>query len=90
MTVRPLLLGFSLLATTLLGSCSIGNSVAQDTNSSNPTLAAQAQKVQALQQQVKDQEAITDTEKTKLDALKQQLKGAEENLKGVRTQAKAQ
>jgi len=87
---RSLLLGISLLTATLLGSCSIGHSVSDDANSNNPALAAQAQKVQVLEQQVQDQERIADAEKTKLDGLKQQLEGAKENLKGVRTQAKVQ
>ena len=90
MTMHPLLLGLSLLTATLFGSCSIGHSAADDVNSSNPTVAAQAQKVQALEQQVQDQGKVTDAEKTELAGLKQQLDGAKENLKGLRTQAKVE
>ena len=74
-----------------LSSCSVvgGGSAASEVNSSNPAIAAQAQKVVDLENQVKQQQQVSDAEKTKLDGLKQQLKGSQQNLKGVKTQAKA-
>ena len=89
MMTRSFTFGFFLLASTMLGSCALGNSGAKDVNSSNPAVAAQAQKVQILEQQVKDQKAVADAEKTKLDGLEQQLEGAQQNLKGVKQEAKA-
>ena len=71
-----------------LSSCSLGRSINNDINSSNPAISQQAQKVEYLQTQVKDQQKIVDTEKSKLDGLEQQLAGAKQNLKGVKTQAK--
>lgn len=88
--IKPILPFVFLLATTLLGACSLGSSVASDTNSNNPAVAQQALKIQELQAQVKAQKAVSDMEKQKLNGLEQQLKGAEQNLKGVKTQAKAQ
>ncbi|MDF7813846.1 hypothetical protein [Hymenobacter sp. YC55] len=63
--------------------------VAADLNSTNPALAAQAQKVQQLQGQLEQQEAVIEAEKRKLAALKLQLEGAEQNLEGVRRQSQA-
>ncbi|OGX88687.1 hypothetical protein [Hymenobacter glacialis] len=68
----------------------MGSSISSDTNSNNPAVAQQAQKIQELRAQVKAQKEISDAEKQKLNGLEQQLKGAEQNLKGVKTQAKAQ
>ena len=90
MTNRLFAFGFLLLAGTALGGCGLGHSVADDVSSNNPAVAAQAQKVQILEQQVRDQKTIADAEKTKLDGLQLQLDGAQKNLKGVKTQAKAQ
>lgn len=79
-----------LFAAALLGSCSMGSSISADTNSNNPAVAQQAQKIQELRDQVKTQKAVSDAEKQKLNGLEQQLKGAEQNLKGLKTEAKAQ
>lgn len=90
MKTNSLVPAFLLLAGSLLSSCSLGNSVSSsDLNSSNPAVAAQAQKVQDLERQVRDQKTISDTEKNKLDGLETQLKGARQNLKGLKTQVKA-
>ncbi|MDF7813844.1 hypothetical protein [Hymenobacter sp. YC55] len=89
MTTRCFTFGFYLLVGTTLGSCSLGNSVSRDVNSSNPAVAAQAQKVQILEQQVNDQKVVAEAEKTKLAGLEQQLEGAQQNLKGVKQEAKA-
>ncbi len=51
-------------------------------NSSDPYVAEQAQKAQQLQQQVDTQERLVNTEKDRLKALKLQLDGAKQNLKG--------
>jgi len=64
-------------------------SVSADLNSSNPAVVAQAQKVNSLVGQIKQQEAVIDAEKEKLKALQQQLEGAKENLKGVKRQEQA-
>lgn len=77
-----------LVAGSLLSSCSLGNSVASDVNSSNPAVAAQAQKVQDLERQVREQKSISEAEKTKLDGLEQQLEGAQQNLKGIKKEVK--
>jgi len=66
-----------------------GGDVSADLNSRNPALAAQAQKVQQLMGQIKQQEAEIEAEKTKLSALQQQLKGAQQNLEGLRKEAQA-
>lgn len=89
MTTRFSTLALFLLASTTLGSCSLGNSVSKDVNSGNPAVAVQAQKVQTLEQQVDAQKAIAEAEKTKLAGLEQQLEGAQQNLKGVKKEAKA-
>ena len=80
-----------LVAGSLLGSCSLVNSgvSSSDISSGNPAVAAQAQKVQELERQVREQKGISDTEKNKLDGLEQQLEGAKKNLKGVKTTVKA-
>ena len=52
-------------------------------------MATQAQKVQELERQVREQKGISETEKNKLDGLEQQLEGAKQNLKGVKNEAKA-
>lgn len=81
---------FFLLAGSLPGSCSLANSVSSSNiNSSNPAVAAQAQKIQDLERQVRDQKTIPDTGKSKLNGLEQQLKGARQNLKEAKTQVKA-
>jgi len=72
------------LATTLLlglalGSCSHGIS---GVNSSDPYVAEQARKAQDLQTQYDAQQKTVDTEKDRLKALKLQLDGAKQNLKG--------
>lgn len=72
-------LGFS------LASCSRGIS---GVNSSDPYVAAQAQKAQDLQNQVDAQEKVVDTEKQRLKALKLQLDGAKQNLKGRKIASK--
>lgn len=63
--------------------------LAADLNSSNPAVAAQAQKVQQLTGQLKQQEAVIEAEKAKLDALRLQIKGAQQNLEGLRKEAQA-
>ena len=79
------------VAGSLLGSCSLVNSgvSSSDLSSGNPAVATQAQKVQELERQVREQKGISDTEKNKLDGLEQQLEGAKQNLKGVKNEAKA-
>ena len=79
------------VASSLLGSCSLVNSgvSSSDLSSGNPAVATQAQKVQDLERQVREQKGISDTEKNKLDGLEQQLDGAKQNLKGVKNEAKA-
>jgi hypothetical protein len=78
-----------LLADAVAGGCSFGNSLTSDLNSNNPAVVEQAQRVQALEQQVRQQKAVSDAEKQKLEGLKQQLNGAKQNLRGIKTQAKA-
>ena len=72
-------LGFS------LASCSRGIS---GVNSNDPYIAEQAQKAQSLQDQVNSQEKTVDIEKQKLKALKLQLDGAKQNLKGRKVASK--
>lgn len=60
-----------------------------DLNSTTPAVAAQAQKVQQLTQQLKQQEAVIDAEKAKRDALQQQLTGAQQNLEGLKQESQA-
>ena len=92
MKIKVILSAFVLTAGAALSNCAVlpgGGSASQDVNSSNPAVAAQAQKVVGLENEVKQQKAIFDAEKTKLDGLEMQLKGARQNLKGLKTQAKA-
>ena len=72
-TVVGLLLGLS------LAGCS---QAINGLNSSDPYIAEQAQKTQQLQDEVRAQERIVDTEKQKLKALELQLDGSKQNLKG--------
>jgi septal ring factor EnvC (AmiA/AmiB activator) len=65
------------------------SSVAADLNSTNPAVAAQAQRVQELEGQVKQQEAVIDAEKSKLEAMRQQLEGAKQTLEGVKKEVRA-
>ena len=51
-------------------------------NSSDPYIAEQAQKTQQLQDEVKAQKQIVNTEQQKLKSLELQLDGAKQNLKG--------
>lgn len=62
-----------------LASCS--NNI-NGVNSSDPYVAEQARKAQQLQDQVNSQERVVETEKDRLKALKLQLDGAKQNLKG--------
>ena len=64
-----------------------GTDVSADLNSNNPAVAAQAQKVQQLLGQLKQQQAVIEAEKTKLKALQLQLEGAQQNLEGLRKEA---
>lgn len=52
-------------------------------------LAEQAPKVETLQSQLRDQDQVVKTEKSKLKVLKQQLDGAGRTLKGIKMQARA-
>jgi hypothetical protein len=80
-----------LVACSLFSSCSLVNSgvSSSDLSSSNPAVAAQAQKVQELERQVSDQKTTAKTEKNKLEGLEQQSEGAKQNLKGLKNEAKA-
>ncbi|SFQ47224.1 hypothetical protein [Hymenobacter arizonensis] len=89
MKIKNIVVASLLLTGSVLSSCSIGNSLTSDLNSNNPAIAEQAQRVQALEQQMRQQKAISDAEKQKLEGLKQQLDGAKQNLRGIKTQAKA-
>lgn len=63
--------------------------VATDLNSANPAVAEQARKVQGLSTQIARQQAVIETEKTKLTALQQQLDGARQNLDGIKKEVRA-
>ena len=89
MRFKPTVYAILFVSASALSSCSLGRSINNDVNSSNPVIAQQAQKVEYLQTQVKDQKKIVDTEKSKLNGLEQQLEGAKQNLKGVKTQVKS-
>lgn len=52
-----------------------------DIDSSNPVVAAQAQRISDLRNQIKDQDRLVETEKAKLKSLEYQLKSAEQELK---------
>ena len=67
-------------AALLLGStsCTVFKS---DMDSSNPVIAAQAQRVADLRNQVKDQDRLVSTEQAKLKSLKYQLKSAQQEMK---------
>ncbi|QJX48390.1 hypothetical protein HMJ29_16260 [Hymenobacter taeanensis] len=72
-------LSFGLGATLLLSSsCTIFKS---DLDSSNPVVAAQAQRVSDLRNQISDQQRVVNTEKAKLKSLEYQLKSAQQELK---------
>ena len=86
--------GLALLLGLALTGCqsnepAVDSAVAADLNSSNPAVVGQAQKVQQLMSQVKQQEAVIDAEKAKLDALQQQLAGSQQNLDGLRKEVQA-
>lgn len=90
MTFSPRALGWLLIVGLAGAGCQSGTadtSVAADLNSSSPAVAAQAQKVQALTGQLKQQEAVIEAEKAKLEALHQQLDGARQNLEGLKKEA---
>ncbi|WP_426060784.1 hypothetical protein [Hymenobacter sp. B1770] len=89
MKIKNIIIASVLLAGSTLSGCSLGNSLTSDLNSNNPAIVEQAQRVQALEQEMRQQKAISDAEKQKLEGLKQQLEGAKQNLKGIKTQAKA-
>ena len=77
--MRVLLSVSIVLLSLSLAGCSQGIS---GVNSSDPFIAEQAQKAQQLQDEVKSQEKVVDTEKQKLKALQLRLDGAKQNLKG--------
>ncbi|RFP66540.1 hypothetical protein D0N36_02190 [Hymenobacter lapidiphilus] len=52
-----------------------------DMDSSNPVIAAQAQRISDIRNQIKNQERLVDTEKAKLKSLEYQPKSAEQELK---------
>ncbi|MFD2783997.1 hypothetical protein [Hymenobacter rubripertinctus] len=52
-----------------------------DMDSSNPVIAAQAQRISDLRNQINDQDRLVETEKAKLKSLEYQLKSAEQELK---------
>ena len=92
MTFYSRALAWLLLAGLLGTSCQSGSSnadVSADLNSTNPVVAAQAQKVRQLTGQLNQQEAVIEAEKTKLEALRLQLQGAQQNLEGLRKEALA-
>ena len=81
-TARLLTVAFS--ASMLLGSCGAFRS---DTNSNNPAIAAQAQNVELLDQQIDAQKRVVDTEKSKLKTMEYQRKAAKQGLKTAKTRA---
>lgn len=93
MSVRTHSLALSMLLASALAFASCQSSsdapVAADLNSANPTVAAQAQKVQELTSQVERQKAVIETEKTKLAGIEQQLDGARQNLEGIKKEVQA-
>jgi len=93
MSVRSPFPAFTLLLASALTFASCQSSpdapVAADLNSANPTVAAQAQKVQELISQVERQKAVIETEKTKLTGIEQQLDGARQNLEGIKKEVQA-
>lgn len=92
MTFSPRALAWLLLTGLAGAGCQSENpdtSVAADLNSSRPAVVAQARKVQSLAGQLKQQEAVIDAEKAKLEALRQQFEGAQQNLKGLKKEAQA-
>lgn len=91
-TIRASILSCALLASALAFiSCQSGADapVAADLNSTNPAVAAQAQKVQELISQVDRQKAVIEAEKTKLSGIEQQLEGARQNLEGIKKEVQA-
>ena len=52
-----------------------------DMDSSNPVIAAQAQRISDLRNQISDQDRLVETEKAKLKSLEYQLKSAQQELK---------
>lgn len=92
LTTLRLALAALLLGSLLTGAgcqSSTAESPAADLNSTNPAVAGQAQKVQELLGQIDRQKAVIETEKTKLDALEQQLAGARQNLDGIKKEVQA-
>ncbi|MBT9395123.1 hypothetical protein KLP40_18290 [Hymenobacter sp. NST-14] len=78
-TSRLRFLSLSLGATLLLSSsCTVFKS---DMDSNNPVIAAQAQRVADLRNQISDQERVVNTEKAKLKSMEYQLKSAQQELK---------
>ena len=71
-------LTLSLGTSLLLGSCTVFKS---DMDSNNPVIAAQAQRISDLRNQISDQQRLVDTEKAKLKSLEYQLKSAQQELK---------
>lgn len=88
--VRSLLSALLLLSTLAGAACQANDApVAADLNSANPAVAEQARKVQELTSQVARQHAVIEAEEKRLQALEQQLKGAQENLTGLKQEVKA-
>ena len=82
-----------LLGTLALGGCQSTSTdkapLANDLNSSNPAIAEQARKVQALLTEMDQQKARIKAEEDKLTALQQQVDGSRQNLEGLKKQAQA-
>ena len=78
-------LTLALVASFTLGSCSVFRS---DTDSKNPLIAGQAQRVNELESQLSDQKRLIDSEEAKKKALEYQLKSAKQELKARKQQAK--
>lgn len=84
--MRVSILAAAVLVSLTASGCSRGIS---GVNSTDPNIAAQAQKAQQLQNEVDSQSKVVDSEKQKLKALEYQLDGAKKNLKGRKLAAKA-
>lgn len=84
--MRISILAAAVVISLTASSCSHGIS---GVNSSDPYVAAQAQKAQQLQTEVDSQNKTVDSEKQKLKALEYQLDGAKKNLKGRKLATKA-
>ena len=74
----------ALSASLLLSSCGAFRS---DTKSNNPAIAAQAQNVELLDQQIEAQKRVVDTEKSKLKTMEYQRKAAKQGLKTAKTRS---